>query len=492
MVNGRKLIIVTMKSLTKNYIYDLLYRVLQIITPLITAPYVSRVLGAEGIGAYSYTASICSYFTLFAILGSDTYGQREIAFCGSNKEKRSQIFWEIFFIRAVGILVSSFIYYSFCLNTKTELKTLFLLQLLDFIGLLFDVAWLMQGVEEFGTLLLRNLIIKISSIISLFVFVRGSDDLYIYVALMAFSRIMGNVSIIPNLRKYIRKPQVKVSLVWRHIKPIIVLFFPTIALSIYNSFDKIMLGNLTNSSAQNGFYEQGLKIITLAITIVASLGNVMAPRMALLYSENNQEKLNYYLYSSVEIVWMLAMPISCGIAAISSNLIPWFLGKGYEEVIILLKCFAPICVAMGLKSVIGLQYLIPIKAEKKYTLSIIIGLVLNVLLNSYFIPRYQAKGAVIASVISEYLIVVCQMYMIRKYVSIPKVFSTIKFKLFAAVLMGVAIDFMSQYMRPSILNTCILIATGGLIYFCILLLVKDTMLKKVVSNLKKNFFGVSK
>lgn len=477
-----------MKSLTKNYVYDLLYRVLQIITPLITAPYVSRVLGAEGIGVYSYTASICNYFTLFAILGSDTYGQREIAFCGSDREKRSQVFWEILSIRAAGILISSFLYYAFCLNAKEDLKVIFLLQLLDFVGLLFDVSWLMQGVEEFGTLLVRNLIIKITSIISLFVFVRESDDLYLYVILMSFSRIMGNVSIMPNLRKYIKKPKVSKFLVWRHIRPVLALFFPTIALSIYNSFDKIMLGYLTDSSAQNGFYEQSLKIITLAITIVASLGNVMAPRMALLYSENNQEKLNYYLYSSMEIVWMLAMPISFGIAAISSNLIPWFLGKGYEEVIILLRCFAPICISMGLKSVIGLQYLIPIKEEKKYTLSILIGLVLNVLLNSCLIPRYQARGAVIASVISEYVIVLCQLYMIRKSVSIAKAFGTIKFKLFAAVVMGVAVNFISHYLRPSILNSCILILTGGVIYFCILLLARDAMLKKVVSNLKRSFF----
>lgn len=473
-----------MKSLTRNYIYDLTYRVLQIITPLITAPYIARVLGAEGIGAYSYTSSICGYFSLFAILGSDTYGQREIAFCGTDREKRSQTFWEIFFMRLAGILISGFVYYAFCLGTKAELRVLFLLQLLDFVGLIFDVAWLMQGVEEFGTLLFRNLIIKVSSIISLFAFVRKSEDLYIYVFLLSFSRIIGNVSVIPSLRKYIKKPHISVSLALRHIKPAVVLFFPTIALSIYNSFDKIMLGYLTDSSAQNGFYEQSLKIITLAITIVTSLGNVMAPRMALLYSEKNQEKLNYYLYSSFEIVWMLALPVSFGIAAVSSNLIPWFLGDGYEEVIILLVCFAPICAAMGLKSVIGLQYLIPIKQERKYTRSIIIGIVCNVLLNTCLIPRYQARGAVIASVIAEYLIVICQMLMIRKSVSILKIFRAIKFKLLAAALMGAAVYFAGRHLAPGILNTCILIGMGGGIYFGILLVFRDAMLKRVLAKFR--------
>ena len=467
------------KSLVRNYIYDLLYRIIYIISPLITAPYISRVIGAEGIGDYSYTQSVCSYFALSAILGTNVYGQREIAFCCEHKDNRSKVFWEIFFIRMSGILISTGLYLGICIRASGTLQMLFLIQTVDIFGLIFDITWLLQGVEEFGILLYRNVVIKILSIVSIFVFVKSQQDLYLYVLLTSAAVILGNLSVWPQLHKYVAWVSPDHLDLKRHLAPACSLFLPAIALRLYDAFDKTMLGLLVGSSTENGFYEQALKIITIAITAVTSLGNVMSPRMAALYSQNDKEKLLSCFYGSVEVVWVLALPVSAGTAAISGILIPWFLGEGYDQVIALLRNFSLICVAMGLKNVIGLQYLVPTKRQDEYTRSILAGLVVNIMLNGILIPYFHAQGAVTASVISEYFIVLAQLYMIRKDIQIGKIMELIQWKLMAALMMGGAVFTLSWKLAPTILHTVFLIIVGGILYFGLLLLWKDTSIIKL-------------
>lgn len=467
------------KSLVRNYICDFLYRILTIITPIITAPYISRIIGADGIGDYSYTQSICSYFALAAILGSNVYGQREIAFCCNDKDKRSYVFWEIMCIRVVTIVASSSAYMLLCIHSEGKIKILLLLQLVDILGLLFDITWLLQGVEEFGIILYRNIIIKVLSVLSIFLFVKNRSDLYLYVFLTSIAVVAGNISVWPQVGKFICFVPWKKLHIKRHLTPILSLFLPTIALRLYDAFDKTMLGMIVGLSSENGYYEQALKIITMAITVVTSLGNVMAPRMAVLHSQKNKEKLASYLYSSFEITWALALPISFGIMAVAGNLIPWFLGEGYGKVIILLRCLAIICIAMGMKNVIGLQYLVPTERQKQYTKSILFGLGVNVVLNMLLIPRYQSIGAVMASVISEYFIVCVQLFMIRKEIRVGGIFNTIQGKLISAIIMGVIIYFLSEIMPAAIFSTLILICVGVIVYFSMLLLFKDISIIKL-------------
>lgn len=467
------------KSVAKNYIYDLIYRILSIITPLVTAPYISRVIGAAGIGDYSYTQSICSYFTLAAILGSNVYGQREIAFCTDDRAKRSKAFEEIMCIRVTTILISTIAYLFLCSNTTGTLQILFLLQTVDIVGLIFDVTWLMQGVEEFKILMYRNIIVKLLSVAAIFVFVRTKQDLYLYVFLTSLAVVIGNITIWPQIKKYVDWVPLKQLSLKRHVLPILSLFLPTIALRLYDAFDKTMLGMITGSSVENGFYEQALKIITMAITIVTSLGNVMSPRMAFLFSQDNKEKVKEYLYNSFEVVAVLALPISAGIAAVSGNLIPWFLGAGYEKDIMLLRYFAIICVAMGIKNVIGLQYLVATKRQNLYTVSILAGLVLNVILNAFLIPHYASLGAVVASVISEYFIVAIQFGMIWKEIDFRMIVKSFLGKIFAAAVMGTAVYLIAMKLPASIIYTCLLVAIGAVIYFAVLMIIRDKSLAKV-------------
>ena len=472
------------KSVAKNYIYDLIYRILQVLTPLITAPYVSRVIGSDGIGDYSYTQAICSYFTLTAVLGSNVYGQREIAFCREDRTKRSLVFWEIMIIRFATILISGIAYIIRCQFAEGTIQVLLLLQCVDLFGLVFDVTWLIQGVEEFKIMLYRNLFIKFFSIAAVFLLIHSKKDLYLYVFLLSMAVVLGNVTLWPRLRQYISKPDWKNLQLKRHFLPIFSLFLPTVALRLHDSFDKVMLGHIIHSSDENGYYEQSRKIVTMAITIVTSLSNVMLPRMAALFAENNKEKLKEYLYNSFEVVWVLALPISFGLAAVSDNLVPWFFGAGYDKVAVLLKAFAPICLAMAVMNVIGLQYLVPTDRQRKYTMSIVIGTIANILMNAVMIPYLASLGAVIASVLSETVIIAVQLFMIHKEIPLAPMFRTIPWKLAASALMWGVVVFLSEKLSSSIFHTAVLTGVGGIIYLGILFLVRDSSIMKVMDMVK--------
>lgn len=482
----------TRKSLTKNYIYDILYRIIYIVAPLITTPYISRIIGPTRIGEYSYTQSICIYFAFIAVLGSNIYGQREIAYCGDNKEKRSRVFWEILYIRIIGVLLSSFLYYIICIHPNGQYKVLFLIQILSIWGLLFDVTWLFQGMEKFDIIFFRNAMIKLVSIILIFALVKTREDFYLYVAISVLVVVIGNVSICPELIRYIEWLPLKDVKIKNHIIPIMELFLPTIALRLYDTFDKIMLGLFLGTADEIGYYEQTLKIITIITTFLISIGYVMSPKIASLYASHRKAELDYYINYSLEMSMTLALPLSMGIAAVSGNLVPWFFGSGYERVSLLLIGISPICISIGLKNLIGLQYLVPTQRQNQYTKSIFIGLVINILFNVILIPRYQALGAIVASIISEYVIVGVQFSMIKDEISILNILKLSKWKFTGALVMGIIVYCVSQCLTATVMNTLFLCALGSIVYFSFLLIINDSSIVKIKDQIKKKNRKTSK
>lgn len=478
------------KSIVKNYFFDMFYRILTIIIPLVTAPYISRVIGAEGIGNYSYTQSICSYFTLFAVLGSNIYGQRQIAFVREEKKKRTGVFWEIMTIRGVCIFISTLAYLFAIINSDGVIKVLFLIQIVDIIGLLFDVTWFVQGLEEFGLIFYRNLIMKGLSVASIFLFVKTEKDLYLYVFLTSLAVIVGNISLWPQLPKYLCKINIKELDVKKHLLPVLSLFLPTIALRVYDVLGKTMLGAIAKDPEENGYYEQAIKIINIVIPVLTSLGNVMSPRMAYLYSQKEKEQLKKYFTLSFEVVIVLALPVAVGLLTVADNFVPWFFGDDFLKVADLLKYFSPICVAMALKNLIGIQYLIPTNRQNLYTLSIVVGLGVSVVLNYLLIPKYTSVGAVVAILVSEYLIVVIQTCMIRKEIEIGELFKRSLSKIFACAVMGIALYSLGNMLSPGIINTIILVACGAAVYGALLILTKDKtiwfVLDKIMAKIKQS------
>ena len=469
------------KSIAKNYIYNLIYQMLTIVLPLITTPYLSRVLGAENIGIYGYTLSIVTYFVLFGTLGIAMYGQREIAYVQNNQTKQSKTFWEIVITRFITLAIASVTFYiTFCI--RGQYTTYYTILLLELLANALDISWYYQGIEDFGKTVIRNLVVKVLSLVCIFVFVKTQADLWKYMLIYVLANALGNATMWLYLPKMLQKISLKTLEFKKHIKPVLSLFVPQIATQIYVVLDKTMIGNITNNMSDVGFYEQAQKIVKTAMLVVTALGTVMNSRIANAFAENKKEDVKKYLMQAFNIVWMLGIPITLGIMAVSSNLVPWFYGEGYEPVIQLLIATSPILLAIGLNNVTGIQYLIQTKQQKNYTISVTIGAIVNVIFNFILINLIGTVGAAISSVLAEFTILSVHFIYMRKDIKILDVLkSSIKY-LISGLIMYVIVLSISKLISSSILNTFILIAIGAIIYFVILLILRDKFLNDIINQ----------
>lgn len=470
------------KSIAKNYIFNLVYQLLSIVLPLITTPYLSRVLGAEPIGIYGYTISIVTYFILFGTLGISMYGQREIAYVQNDKNKQSKAFWEINIVRFITLPISMLIFYlSFCLNGDYQIY--YRILLVYMISNMFDISWYLQGIEEFGKTVIRNIIVKALSLILIFVCVKTQNDLWKYLLIFSGAELLGNLTMWMYLPRYINKVEFKKLEIKKHIKPTITLFIPQIATQIYTVMDKTMVGLITNNMSEVGYYEQAQKIVKSALTVITSLGTVMSSRIANCYANNKKEEILANIEKSFNFVCFLGIPIVLGIIGISKNLVPWFYGDGYEKVVSLLIATSPIILAIGFSNVTGLQYLVPIGKQKEYTKSVTIGALSNLILNIILIKLFQSIGAAIASVISEIFVFAVQYYYIRDIIKIRRIAQiSCKYLISGFVMLGILV--ITQVMMiPSAMNTVIQIILGAIIYILILIILKDKFVLENIRNI---------
>lgn len=472
------------KKMTINYIFNLAYQILIIILPLITTPYVSKILGPDGIGAYSYTASITTYFILFGCIGLNLYGQREVAYHQSDKIAISKTFFEILLLK-IGTMAISICVFIFTVQMMNQYKLLFYIQLLDLIANMLDITYFYQGIEEFKVIVIRNVLIKIIGIICIFTFVKTKVDLSLYVFIYSGTLLLGNLSMWLTINKHITRVPFKELKIIKHLKPTLILFFPQIAISIYTVLDKLMIGLITNNTTQIGYYEQAQKIIKLSLTVVTSLSTVMLPRIAHLYANDDQEKIIDYTKKSLQYTLAISCPIMFGIMGIATNLIPWFLGDEFIPSINILFVTSPILVFIGISNIVGFQYLIPTQRQKIYTLSTILGSVVNLCLNCILIPYLLSFGAAIASVAAELSVDLFQLVCIRKEINFVDVIKKSKSYFIASFVMFIGIYLLSKYLYPSVMMTAILIAIGGIIYLVMLLILRDELLFGTVKKILK-------
>lgn len=477
------------KSIAKNYIYNVSYQVLTVLAPLITAPYVSRVLGPENVGTYSYTASIVTYFITLAILGTEAYARREIAYRQNDKCEYSTLFVEMIIFRAITTILSLSIFLGIIWNE--EGRILYLIQAINIIAVAIDVTWFFQGLEEFGKIVLRNFLIRIINIAAIFIFVKSQSDLTIYIFLLAFLPLLGHISMWLYLPKYITKVSLKKIKLKKHIGGILGLFVPTIAVAIYGALDKTMIGLFTETNLQNGYYEQADKIVKLLLTVVNSLSVVMAPRIAGTIAEANNEKVKEYMSKSYQYVGFLALPICFGLLALARRFIPWYFGSEYYGAVSVLQVLSFLVPIVGFSSLTGVQYLIAVKRENIFTLALFVGAFVNFFCNLYLIPRYYAVGAAFATILGEMAILFVEIgYIIlfEKRLSVRDVFGGFWRYIVASILMYIIVALGDSYLSNNVLSLIILVVCGAIIYCGILTILKDTFIGYIFRKLKMMVF----
>jgi len=470
------------KSIAKNYIYNLIYQLLTIFLPLITTPYLSRVLGAEQVGIYGYTTSIVSYFILFGSLGVSMYGQREIAYNQKNKKKMSKVFWELIILRSCSLFISSLLFFLIYANNG-EYSLYYKILLIQLSANIFDISWLFQGIEEFDKTVVRNLIVKLLCLVLIFVLVKDYNDLWLYFLIYAGAEFIGNISIWLYVPKYIERINLKKLNITKHLKPVISLLLPQIAVQIYTVLDKTMIGLITEDMSEVGFYEQAQKIVKASLMLVSALQIVMNSRIANAYVTNNQKEVKSCLEKSFNFVWFMTIPMMFGLIAVASNFVPWYYGKGFDEVTGILIVTAPILIIIGLNGITGVQYLVQIGEEKIFTKSVIFGAITNICFNLVLIRKYGSVGASIASVIAESSILLYQLKYFKEQFKLLEILKLSIKCLISGIIMFIVIKVISNYQSISIINTLIQVIAGVFTYFICLLLLKYQFLKDLISQI---------
>ena len=445
-----------------NYIYNSAYQILLIVMPLITTPYLSRTLGAEMIGSHSYAQAIAYYFVIFIMLGLNNYGNRSIAFCRDNKKTTSKVFSEIYTMQLIVSAIITLLYIVLLIASSGSVLSWILL--LYVISASLDINWLFFGLGEFKAAAAIGGITRIISALSIFIFIKSSNDIWIYTLIYSLSALINHIVLIIFAKKIIQFKRVSIKTALRHLKPNLFLFIPVIAVSLYKIMDKIMLGNLSNIE-QVGFYENAEKITQVPIALITSLGTVMLPKMSNLAAKNKIEESRQYIRKSINFAVLLSSLFSFGIISMANLFVPWYFGQGYETCIELLNLLMPSCIFIAVANVIRTQFLIPFKQDKLYVISVLSGAIINLFMNLLLIPDHGSVGAAIGTLSAEASVCIIQVLLCKKKVGIIEPILESMPYIIIGVIVGTIAKFTPDISGNNFLNMAIKTIVECFIYF---------------------------
>ena len=421
-----------MNKVIKNIIYQSSYQLLTLILPLITVPYVARVLGPSLVGTYSYTSTVSNYFVLFGMLGLSSHGSRVIA-REQTRAGRSKAFADLVFAHSFVAVPVFLSYLVYMLTVGSELLPIYIAQAFTVLGSCVDISWLYFGVEEFRFTVIRNFVVKIVTAACVFLFVKNDGDFLLYVLIMSLGTFLGIAALWLSVGRYVDFAAPSFRSAIDHLKPMTVLFVAVIATNVYHTIGKLFLGN---ASAMEGLgcFEYADRLIQIPVALITSFGTVMLPRMTSLYSSGDIKSANRYLKLSIEAIAFFAVGLACGLVVIREPFVNLFLGEGYSLTADLLLPMAPAILFIALANVIRSQYIIPNGLDRIYLIAVVLAAVVNVVSNLLLIPQVGAMGAAVSSSAAYVVVFLVQTIMLIKKVS----FRSILTSCLPAILSGAA------------------------------------------------------
>lgn len=444
------------KSLSRNYLYSLLQQFVSVALPLVTVPYLSRVLGPEGLGIVAFSGSIVQYFTLFGGLGLALYGNRAVAQVRNDLGLRSQTFWEIFTLRAACTTVAFLCFFLLLLIFNPAQLEVYLVQSVLILSAALDLSWLYIALEDFRKIAIRNVIIRLIGLILIFLLVRKTGDFVKYALIAVITELLGQGIYWVQIRKLVQGPHWH-DLKWKnHITPTLGLFVPQLAIQVYVVLDKTMLG-LLSSVTEVAIYAQPEKIIKTLLMLITTLGTVMLPRMAHLYANKQETAFKDYAIKSLLFTSYGTFLIASLAYATSSTFIPLFLGDQFSASARVFQILSPIIIFIGISNVLGIQMLIPMGKERLLSFSVISGAFANFSGNLFLIPRYGAIGAAISTVGAEFLVATIQWVFLGKanlFRGLYKEFSLFAAAALACTSSGLLLRFLPLSTWPLIGLSC--------------------------------------
>lgn len=450
-----------MSRVRTNIAYNFAYQLLILLLPLVTAPYLARVVGAEGVGVYSYSYAVATYFVYFIMLGLNNYGNRTIAACQDDRIERSRAFWSIYAMQVACFAVSGGCYLGYSLLFAGD-ATVALLQGLYVLSALFDINWFFFGMERFRLTVVRNTVVKVATTVLIFVFVRDAGDVNVYVGIMCGGFLVSQLALWPFLRRFVDFYLPKLSEVVPHLRPNAILFVSVIAISVYNVLSKIMLGSMAGAEAV-GFFESAAKIAAVPVALVGAVGTVMLPRTSALIAKGEADRAGSHTDKTLRAVMAFTSLAAFGIPAVASPFTQVFYGPGFEESARVLAILAATVPLLGFGNVLRTQYLIPNARDSVFLWSAVCGAAASVALNLLLIPDFGAVGSAFASVGAESAVLIYQVARVKGEVPLARYLVYAAVFLAIGFVMGAVLVFMPSAGNP--LGDVVFRVLAGLIVY---------------------------
>lgn len=465
----------------KNYLYNLSYQILTIILPIITVPYVTRIFTSEALGNYVFYNSIVSYFSLFAMLGIGVYGTKQIAAASDV----SSTFWNIYAIQLIASILAISVYVIAIFSIPQMGGIIPLIVGITLFAKMIDISWLFSGKEDFKKITIRNTVVRVIGVISIFTFVKSSDDLYLYVFLIVIFDFLGQFVMWVPAKKFIKRPSFNTKIMKRNLHPIALLFLPQVAISLYVVLDRTLLG-LLGSYSDVGIYEQGQKLISILLKVVSSLGVVMLPRVANLLSERRDKEAQNMVKFSFILYNLIIFPMIFGLIAVNEVFVKLFLGKNFQDVKYVLYVIVFNIMFVGWTNILGYQVLVVRNKNKEFMLSTTIPAFVSVAVNIAVIPFFGYIGASITSVVVEILVFAIQWYYSRNIINKNLLFNKDLAKIICSslVMFGAVMLCKMILGLDGIIGLIIYLAVGGISYLGMIFLLKTVNIREMKAMLK--------
>lgn len=465
----------------KNYLYNLSYQILTIILPIITVPYVTRIFTSEALGNYVFYNSIVSYFSLFAMLGIGVYGTKQIAAASDV----SSTFWNIYAIQLIASVLSIFVYIIVVFSIPQMEGIVPLIVGITLFANMMDISWLFSGKEDFKKITIRNIVVRLIGVISIFTFVKSSDDLYLYVFLIVIFDFLGQFVMWVPAKKFIKRPSFNAKVIKKNLHPIVLLFLPQVAISLYVVLDRTLLG-LLGSYSDVGIYEQGQKLISILLKVVSSLGVVMLPRVANLLSERRDKEAQNMVKFSFILYNLIIFPMIFGLISVNAVFVKLFLGQNFQDVKYVLYVIVFNIMFVGWTNILGYQVLVVRNKNKEFMLSTTIPAFVSVAVNIAVIPFFGYIGASITSVVVEILVFAIQWYYSRNIINKNLLFNKDLAKIICSslVMFGAVMLCKMILGLDGIIGLIIYLAVGGISYLGMIFLLKTVNIKEMKEMFK--------
>jgi O-antigen/teichoic acid export membrane protein len=458
-------------SLKKNVAYNTILTVSNVAFPIVTTPYVSRILGVENIGVVNFAVTYASYFALFVALGIPMYGMREIAKQNNNQEGRNKVFSELFTINVLSAVIFSIVYLVtiFSVPALSQEKEFLLITGISVLFVPFNVDWFFSGREKFKLITLRTLAAKVIAVGGLFIFVRTREDIIPYLILTVVANLSSQIWNFGYMLKTEIRLRLKQLRIKKHLNAVLVLFASIIATSVYTMLSTLLLGFLSDYT-QVGYYTSAIKVSKIVLPIVTAMSPVMIARINTIKGEkDNQKEILHLLNNSFGYMMMLAVPATIGLIVIAPHFVPLFFGEEFIPATVSLQLLSLLVVIIGLSNLFGIQVLVALGHEKKFLLAVLCGTVSNFCLNLLLAGKYGSIGASVASVVAEIMVTAATFIFALKIlpvrINIENIFQPV---LAALPIIPVSL-FLNTAMEHNIGYLSVTVAASAIIYVAIMI-----------------------